>query len=406
MTVARAEEYRLLLAAAYMTLFCVGLYLRPFGAVDAAVGLSFVDPATGADSIIGRHLHVSGLRTLDDSLTENTAQIRSPEILTKVAQCVGWHGERLMRLRNAWFQRLIPERAIASCDAVIGFDTSSWLLAKRSRKRGKAFILDRTAIHRSTRTSIRAGFENNNQRTAVPSTSPRGIQDDLETEEMTIAARVVVASSFARHSLVEAGIAAEKITVIPYGVNSGWFADGDNRAGCAGKAIFLYVGNLRIDKGVGVLLDAWQQLGAADAELWLVGDGDSAVIQSAGGIAGVRLLGKLATEGLREVYQTATAFVFPTCYDGFGMVLLEAMASGLPIIASPHCAAPELIENEAAGLICPAGNPATLSAAMADVCSHRQSWVQRGAAAREIAKTYSWEAYGARWAALLREVVA
>ena len=113
-----------------------------------------------ADSMIGQHLHLSGLRALDDSLTGCTVQIRSPELLAKAAQCLGWHGERLMRLRNAWFQRLIPERAMASSDAVIGFDTSSWLLARRSKQQGKAFILDRTAIHRSTRSAIRAGFEN------------------------------------------------------------------------------------------------------------------------------------------------------------------------------------------------------------------------------------------------------
>ena len=129
------------------------------------------------------------------------------------------------------------------------------------------------------------------------------------------------------------------------------------------------------------------------------------MIERASGTAGVRVLGKLDPERLREAYQSASAFVFPTYCDGFGMVLLEAMACGLPIIATPNCAAPELLQNGSAGLIVPAGDASALGSAMADVCSNGTAWEKRGAAARDIARTYSWDAYGTRWAALLREVV-
>ena len=358
------------------------------------------------DSMLGRRLHLSGLRALDASLTGCTVQIRSPEFFARVARGLGSGGERLMRLRNAWFQRLIPQRAITSSDAVIGFDTSSWLLSSRAKELGKPFVLDRTAIHRTTRATIRRGLETAGQQAAPLAIPPHDIQDDLESAELTHASRVVVASHFAKHSLTDAGIAAGKIAILPYGVNSGWFAAGASRAGVTGNAIFLYVGNLRTDKGLDVLLDAWKQVDATAAELWLVGEGEPAVIQSARGMPGVRLLGKLAPEKLRATYQNATAFVFPTYYDGFGMVLLEAMACGLPIIATPHCAAPELVQDGAAGRICPVGDSTALAAAMADVCTQRASWEQRGSAACAIAKAYSWETYGTRWAALLREVVA
>ena len=130
------------------------------------------------------------------------------------------------------------------------------------------------------------------------------------------------------------------------------------------------------------------------------------MVQSAKSIPGVRVLGKLGPEELRKAYQGASVFVFPTFCDGFGMVLLEAMSSGLPIIATPHCAAPELVEDGAAGVICPVGDAEAFAAAMADACANRSVWVKRGVAAQEIAKSYSWEAYGEQWAALLREVVA
>jgi glycosyltransferase involved in cell wall biosynthesis len=223
---------------------------------------------------------------------------------------------------------------------------------------------------------------------------------------MALATRIVVASRFSERSLLDAGIPAEKIAVIPYGVNPNWFAGGTNGNGAGDRMVFLFVGHVTTGKGVGVLLDAWKRLGASDAELWLAGGGDSAVVQTAQSTPGVRVLGKLGPDELRKAYQGASVFVFPTFCDGFGMVLLEAMSSGLAIIATPNCAAPELVRDGAAGVIFPTGDPAALSAAMADACADRAAWEKRGAAAREIAMSYSWEAYGKRWADLLREVVA
>ena len=351
------------------------------------------------DSFLGRRLRLSGLRALDESLDDCTLQIRAPELLAKLAQCLGWSGERLMRLRNAWFQKLIPDRAIAACDAMIGFDTSSWILARRATRFGKPFFLDRAAIHRRTRAKIRASVDCG---IAVPAGDA---QDAVETEEMEIATRVVVASRFSEHSMREAGIAAGKIEVIPYGVDSDSFFPGEKRDAGGGRMVFLFVGLLKKEKGILTLLDAWSQLAAPDAELWLAGSGEADVIEAARGGPGVKVFGKLAQEELRQIYRDADVFVFPTFYDGFGMVLLEAMSSGLPVIATPNCAAPELIREGEAGVIFPAGDVAELRTAMADACANRAAWMQRGAVAREIAKSHSWDAYGKRWARLLREVV-
>jgi len=321
-----------------------------------------------------------------------------------VAQCLGLGGERLMRLRNGWFQRRIPRNTIALSDSVIGFDTASWILAKRTRELGRPFVLDRTTAHRATRAAIRKALRADAPLPDESSSSNGGVQDALESEEFALATRIVVASRFAEQSLLNARIPAEKITVIPYGVNSDMYAGDENQQRSSDRLVFLYVGHLTLEKGMGVLLDAWRRLGAAEAELWLAGGGDPEWIERARSTAKVRILGKLGPEALREAYRSASVFVFPTYCDGFGMVLLEAMASGLPIVATPHSAAPELIQDETAGLVCPAGDAIALCSALADACSNRQRWNARGRAAREIAKNYTWENYGLRWAALLREV--
>ena len=372
---------------------------------EAMLGRFFTGFRVRPDSMLGRRLRLSGLRALDESLTDCTTQIRSPELFAKLAQCLGSRGERLMRIRNGWFQRLIPRAAIASSDAVIGFDTASWVLAKRAREFRKPFVLDRAAVHRSTRASIRAEFRHSGLGQEASESRPGDIQDEIETEEMARSTRIVVASRFSERSVVNAGFSAGKVTVIPYGVNWSWFAEGGDRDGAGGKMVFLFVGILKNEKGVGVMVEAWKQLRAPDAELWLAGGGDDAVIEAARAVPGVRVLGKLGPDELRKAYRDASVFVFPTFYDGFGMVLLEAMSSGLPVIATPNCAAPDLIQNGAAGVVFPAGDPAALCSAMADACANRAAWAGRGMAAREIAKAHTWEAYGKRWATLLREVV-
>ncbi len=363
------------------------------------LGTFFTGFRVRPDSFLGRRLRLSGLRALDESLVDCTRQIRLPELLAKLAQCLGWSGERLMRLRNAWFQKLIPERELAGCEAVIGFDTSSWILAKRAKKLGKPFFLDRAAIHRRTRAAIRASVDSG-------ITAPAGdAQDAVETEEMESASRIIVASRFAERSVCEAGIAAEKIEVIPYGVDADSFSPGGKFDTGAGRIVFLFVGLLKKEKGILTLLAAWRQLAAPGAELWLAGSGDADVIEAARGVPGVKVFGKLAQQELRQIYRDADVFVFPTFYDGFGMVLLEAMASGLPVIATANCAAPELIREGEAGVIFPAGDPAALRTAMADACADRAAWTHRGVAARDVAKSHSWDAYGKRWAGLLREAV-
>ena len=132
-------------------------------------------------SRLARALKLSGQRALDPVLDECTRQIRLPELLAKAAQCVGWGGERLMRLRNAWFQRLIPERALAAADVIVGFDTSSWILARRARRLGRRFILERTAVCRGVRVAIDAKFGIGT--TAVAGTR-RDVQGEIEDEEI------------------------------------------------------------------------------------------------------------------------------------------------------------------------------------------------------------------------------
>jgi glycosyltransferase involved in cell wall biosynthesis len=225
------------------------------------------------------------------------------------------------------------------------------------------------------------------------------VQSQLEDTEMELATRIVVASDYSRESLIQNGIEDRRIAVIPYGVDTDVFLPGGD--GGVAKPVLLFVGNLTQEKGVFTLLEAWRELNTSGGELWLAGPINPMVRRMANQMNGVRLLGKLDREQLVGAYQRATAFVFPTFYDGFGLVLLEAIACGLPIVATRSCAAPDLIKEGAPGMLCTAGDSMGLAVVLADVLSKPGSWNKGRVAARKTAKRYSWAEYGRHWADLI-----
>ncbi len=195
---------------------------------------------------------------------------------------------------------------------------------------------------------------------------------------------------------------------------------------------FLYAGYLTKRKGIGVLVQAWQGargMGREDkgnglevggggrahgahfdrdhfeilkqnAELRLVGGGE----QPSALPRGVVCLGQTPREALLREMSEADVFVFPSLFEGFALVILEAMAAGLPVITTPNTAGPDLIEDGKEGLIVPAGDVKALQNAMESLLNDPERARAMGRAAHEKAKEYTWEKYGERWEAFVREV--
>jgi glycosyltransferase involved in cell wall biosynthesis len=94
-------------------------------------------------------------------------------------------------------------------------------------------------------------------------------------------------------------------------------------------------------------------------------------------------------------------FVFPSFFEGFALVLLEAMASGLPIISTTATAAPDLISDPLQGIVIDPENQEQLEAAMVAMRSQRGRLAEMSHAARRRAEEFSWDKYGERWAQLI-----
>jgi len=149
------------------------------------------------------------------------------------------------------------------------------------------------------------------------------------------------------------------------------------------------------DKGNGL-----EALGAGLAELRLVGGGE----QPHNLPPGVVCLGQTPREALLREMSEADVFVFPSLFEGFALVILEAMAAGLPVITTPNTAGPDLIEDGKEGLIVPAGDANALREAMESLLHNPERARSMGRAAHEKAKEFTWERYGERWEALVRDL--
>jgi glycosyltransferase involved in cell wall biosynthesis/predicted metal-dependent phosphoesterase TrpH len=138
-----------------------------------------------------------------------------------------------------------------------------------------------------------------------------------------------------------------------------------------GDVLLLSVGRLSEEKRVGVLLEAFRRLRetSPEARLAVVGDGPARKDLEAAAPPGVAFLGELRDDALAQVYASADLFCFPSTTDTFGQVILEACASGLPVVAAAAGGALELVRDGRNGLLVPANDPSALTRALSDLVS-------------------------------------
>lgn len=169
------------------------------------------------------------------------------------------------------------------------------------------------------------------------------------------------------------------------------------RAGGADGPLFLFVGRLEQEKGLPVLLEAWEraELGAG-AGLAVAGSGPLEGPVRGGTYPGVRALGRVGADELPALYAAADALVLPsirteTFTEPWGLVVNEAMNQSTPVIASDSvgAAAGGLVVHGRNGLVVPAGDAGELARALSGLAADPSARERMGAAARADVAAYS-----------------
>ena len=224
--------------------------------------------------------------------------------------------------------------------------------------------------------------------------------------------RVIVVSASLRDCVVrEFPDHCHKIQVIVNGLDDMFFAQNFHATISSKTVRFLYVGNLIKGKGVKFLLEAVGSLKTQDWSLDIVGDGSEkqnliAYCEHNRIDAKVIFHGAVSPEKIPRFLQKADVFVFASLAEGRPNVVLEAMAMGLPVIASAIPAVQELITDGDQGLLFPPGNIEKLRELMERMITQVDERHYLGKMAREyiLAQKMSWSEAGRQYAAVFSDI--
>ena len=219
------------------------------------------------------------------------------------------------------------------------------------------------------------------------------------------ASHILTVSNFSADEITAAyGIARDRITVASHGVDRSFLPSphlvSGRPVGGLRPPYLLHVGDVHERRNLGVVLGALleiRQRVSTLANLSLVVAGvDRGGINAltttaleAGALEAVIYLGRVSEARLRQLYGGAVALVYPSLYEGFGLPLIEAMASGVPVIASRAAAIPEAVGS--AGLLLDPRDADGWRRAIVAVASDSALWARLRSAGLTRAASFTWE---------------
>jgi glycosyltransferase involved in cell wall biosynthesis len=322
-----------------------------------------------------------GLRRSADALLPS-----SPAAWTDLAAC---------RLFDRWAARSLSR---SGADAVIACEISALATFREARRRGIATLLDAPSIHHAAQDRLHGTTDS-------PRLHRRIVA--LKNEEIALADHILTVSELARQTYVEAGVPPEKVHAVPLGADLELFSP-DPQGKTGAECTFLFSGAAIHRKGLDLLLTAFDRVRAETpgVRLRLAGSrGDSSHLLEGRSGGGIGVLGALSQPALAVELRRADVLVLPSRNDSYGMVVAEALASGLPVLVSEMVGAKELVAEGRSGWIVAVGDTAALAARMAWCAAHLDAVRAMSAECRRAAESATWPAYRQRLGELLRELL-
>lgn len=212
-------------------------------------------------------------------------------------------------------------------------------------------------------------------------------------EELRLADRIYVASEFTKQTLASYPERLAPIEVIPYGFPPA--GPPREEAGLGQRKLkLLYVGGLSQRKGIADVFAVADRL-RDEAELTVVGQGPvDACPALAAALERHRWIPSLPHHRVIELMRQHDLLLFPSLFEGFGLVITEAMSQGTPVITTDRTAGPNLIEHGVNGWLVEAGCTEALANQVEAILGEPASLATVGEAARRRAMTRPWDRYG------------
>ncbi len=279
-------------------------------------------------------------------------------------------------------------------DVVWGYNTSALEVFRWAKPRGIRCVLDQTIGHpRAMNAMFEAEYKVHPDCFVGPVAPFDEAAIARQDEEVAHADLVVCGSAYCAETMIDNGCPPEKIRIVPYGFSDWLFPDEPpNRPPLEGRPVsFLFAGTVEPRKGVPYLLDAFARVPPEEATLTLIGRlaiPEARLAPLAGRVAHV---GQMPRDELIAHYRAADCFIFPSLFEGGGLVLYEAAAAGLGIIQSRFCG--DGVRGGRNGISLDAVNPATVLDAVRKAIDDRRILASWQDASWSMRKERSWSVY-------------
>ncbi len=298
---------------------------------------------------------------------------------------------------TAWFDAWAARRLPKNLDAVVCYENGARETFRAAKKQGATTILDAASFHHAWQDAFYEPVETGAVHRRI---------NARKDEEVELADHILTVSELARESYVDTGVPPERVTSVPMGTDLSAFTPPDGTRDISSTPFtFLFAGHAGRRKGVDVLLAASERLAREGFahRLQFAGGADDGLFDDTS--APVERLGYLSTPDLAEAFRRADVLVLPSRHDSFGRVVVEALATGLPVLVSEHVGAKEVIDEGETGWVVPADDVEALSEQMRWCIEHPEQVYAMRTACVETAQDYSWTAYRERVTEVLASVV-
>lgn len=261
-------------------------------------------------------------------------------------------------------------------------------------REGTLRVLNYPVAHHRRRRRVR--LEENEREPEFASTWPdfddwpAGHEARLD-EEIRLADAVLVGSRYASESFVEAGIDEARMRVVPYGVDLDVFQPANEPRPAGGFAV-IYAGQLTQRKGLSYLLRGYRRFERAGTRLTLVGSIVGSERPLRPYASSFEHVAHQTRPALAAMYRQADVFVFPTLIEGMPLVVLEAMACGLPVIVTANGPA-DIVRDGVDGYIVPERDEMAIADRLERLHGDPELRVFMGRNAARRALEFSWQAY-------------
>jgi len=320
----------------------------------------------------------------------------------------GKHGRQYeaFAATDAAFARSVGRLDLPAHEVFFGYSYASLETLEAERRRGVFTVLDQIDPGALEFQLVAAEMSRHPEIAGPPPKMPVAYFDRVR-REWELADVIIVNSEWSREALVQQGVPAGKIEVLPLAYGLDEVAPPGPEGGGRGKTEslrVLWLGQVNLRKGIHYLMTAAGLLEGENIQFDVVGPSGILPAAIASAPKNMRFHGPVSRDQVEGWYRRSDVFVLPTLSDGFALTQLEALARGLPVVATPHCG--RVVEHGKTGFIVPARDPQALAEALRQFARNPELAPGMAPHCRAAVKAYSIEACGRQLVGIIRRGLA